>query len=108
MTVSLLVRLRPHLIFLEYTYLGDALSDGLSAWVMVAVNTSPEYDPDYSFIYTTSECMAEPVGTTSVGSGGYAPNALLLTALCHLIPLLLALSLLEFRVITKPALQSIF
>ncbi|KAI5358176.1 Putative intradiol ring-cleavage dioxygenase, core [Septoria linicola] len=37
---------------LEYIYLGDDLSDGLFAWVIVVVNTSAQYEPSYNFTLT--------------------------------------------------------
>jgi protocatechuate 3,4-dioxygenase beta subunit len=60
----------------EYVMLGDSLSDGLFGWLTVAVNTSAEYDPNYSFVYTASGGEAESGGDTTVdGDGGSgAPN----------------------------------
>ncbi|KAJ5719265.1 aromatic compound dioxygenase [Penicillium malachiteum] len=47
---------------LSYVKLGDDLSDGLLGWITVAVNTSAEYDPNYSFVYTASGGVAESGG----------------------------------------------
>ncbi|KAJ3828887.1 Intradiol ring-cleavage dioxygenase [Lentinula raphanica] len=57
---------------LEYVYLGDSLSDGLFAWITVAVNTSATYDPNYSYVYTANGSVAESGGddSTQLGSGG--------------------------------------
>lgn len=52
----------------EYVLLGDDLSEGLFGWITIAVNTSAEYDPNYSFIYTSSGSIAESGG--SEGTGG--------------------------------------
>ncbi|KAH8656682.1 Intradiol ring-cleavage dioxygenase [Tricladium varicosporioides] len=58
----------------EYVMLGDSISDGLFGWVTIGVNTSAEYDPNYSFVLTASSGEAASGGTTTVdgdtGSGG--------------------------------------
>ncbi|KAJ5690048.1 aromatic compound dioxygenase [Penicillium macrosclerotiorum] len=57
---------------LNYVWLGDSLSDGLLGWTTVAVDTSATYDPNYSFVYTSSGGVAESGGgsdTSSSGSG---------------------------------------
>ncbi|KAJ4465636.1 Intradiol ring-cleavage dioxygenase [Lentinula edodes] len=51
---------------LEYVYLGSDLSDGLSAWVTIAVNTSATYDPNYSFVWTSDGSIAESGGELTV------------------------------------------
>ncbi|GAW02906.1 extracellular dioxygenase [Lentinula edodes] len=51
---------------LEYVYLGSNLSDGLFAWVTIAVNTSATYDPNYSFVWTSDGSIAESGGELTV------------------------------------------
>ncbi|KIK70289.1 hypothetical protein GYMLUDRAFT_34787 [Collybiopsis luxurians FD-317 M1] len=51
---------------LEYVYLGDDLSDGLFAWITIAVNTSATYDPNYSYVWTEDGSVAEEGGTVTV------------------------------------------
>lgn len=55
---------------LNYVWLGDTLSDGLLGWTTVAVDTSATYDPNYSFLYTSSGGVAESGGGTDNVSGG--------------------------------------
>lgn len=58
---------------IEYVLLGDDLSDGIFGWITIAVNTSASYDPNYSFVYTSSGSIAESGGDTVAG-GGAAPS----------------------------------
>ncbi|KAJ5160174.1 aromatic compound dioxygenase [Penicillium canariense] len=53
---------------LSYVWLGDDLSDGLLGWATVAVDTSATYDPNYSFVYTSSGGVAESGGGSSSSS----------------------------------------
>jgi protocatechuate 3,4-dioxygenase beta subunit len=56
---------------IEYVFLGNDLSDGIFGWITIAVNTSASYDPNYSFVYTSSGSVPE-----SGGSAGGEPGAL--------------------------------
>lgn len=58
----------------EYLYLGDSLSDGLFGWVTIAVNVSATYDPNYSFVLTSSGGEAASGGTLTVDGGSGARN----------------------------------
>ncbi|KAL2836459.1 aromatic compound dioxygenase [Aspergillus pseudoustus] len=57
---------------LNYVYLGDSLSDGLLAWVTVAVDLSAEYSPAYSYVWTEdgSEAVTGNSDDTVNGGGG--------------------------------------
>ncbi|RAH46495.1 intradiol ring-cleavage dioxygenase [Aspergillus brunneoviolaceus CBS 621.78] len=57
---------------LNYVYIGDDLSDGLFGWITIAVNVSATYDPNYSFIYTSSG--GEAVDDSSSSTGGSSPG----------------------------------
>ncbi|GAQ36353.1 hypothetical protein AtubIFM55763_004140 [Aspergillus tubingensis] len=62
---------------LNYVYLGDSLDDGLFGWVTVAVNVSATYDPNYSFVYTSSGGVAVDDDSSTPGggqSGGSQPS----------------------------------
>ncbi|KAI4595966.1 hypothetical protein KJ359_006258 [Pestalotiopsis sp. 9143b] len=50
----------------EYVYLGSDLSDGLFGWVTVGINTSATYDPNYSYVWTSTGGVAESGGTVTV------------------------------------------
>jgi hypothetical protein len=58
----------------EYVYLGDSLSDGLFGWVTIAVNVSATYDPNYSFVLTSSGGEAASGRTLTVDGGSGAGN----------------------------------
>ncbi|KAJ3748020.1 Intradiol ring-cleavage dioxygenase [Lentinula detonsa] len=51
---------------LDYVYLGSNLSDGLFAWITIAVNTSATYDPNYSYVWTANGSIAESGGEVTV------------------------------------------
>lgn len=59
---------------INYVKLGDRLSDGLLGWITVAVNTSATYDPNYSFVYTSSGGVAESGGGSDNVDGGSPPS----------------------------------
>lgn len=50
---------------INYVRLGHSVSDGIFGYITIAVNRSATYDPNYSFIYTSSGGQA-----SSGGSGG--------------------------------------
>ncbi|KAJ5528125.1 aromatic compound dioxygenase [Penicillium frequentans] len=60
----------------EYVYIGDDVSDGIFGWVTIAVDTTAEYTPTYSFEYTSSggeavsSSSSSGSGSGSGGSGG--------------------------------------
>jgi protocatechuate 3,4-dioxygenase beta subunit len=56
---------------INYAKLGNSLSDGLFGWITIAVNRSASYDPNYSFVYTSSGGVAESGGDST---GGAAPS----------------------------------
>jgi protocatechuate 3,4-dioxygenase beta subunit len=56
---------------INYVKLGNNLSDGLFGWVKIAVNRSASYDPNYSFVYTSSGGVAESGGDST---GRAAPS----------------------------------
>ncbi|KAK5130045.1 hypothetical protein LTR08_002519 [Meristemomyces frigidus] len=57
---------------IEYTQLGESVSDGLFGWVTIVVNTTATNDPAYSFAYTSEGGVAETGGDSgsSAGTGG--------------------------------------
>ncbi|GMG01345.1 unnamed protein product [Aspergillus oryzae var. brunneus] len=50
--------------FFEYAFLGDALEDGIYAWVTLGVNVSASYDTSYASLLTSSG------GVSNSNSGG--------------------------------------
>ena len=52
----------------EYVYIGDDVSDGIFGWITIAVDTTAEYTPTYSFEYTSSG--GEAVGSSSSSGSG--------------------------------------
>lgn len=53
----------------EYVFLGKDLSDGIFGWVTIGVNRSATYDPNYSFVWTSSGSVAQSGGTETVDGG---------------------------------------
>jgi protocatechuate 3,4-dioxygenase beta subunit len=54
----------------NYVKLGDDISDGLLAYITIAVDTSATYDPTYSFVYTANGGVAESGGSDTIGGDG--------------------------------------
>jgi protocatechuate 3,4-dioxygenase beta subunit len=59
---------------INYVRLGHSLSDGIFGYITIAVNRSATYDPNYSFIYTSSGGQAASGGNTGGGGGGGFPG----------------------------------